>query len=1019
MTQLRKSIFARTKADKLSANITGMSQWEGVKRAIGRVDTRFPDGLELRGTCFLVTGDLVLTCMHVVANLGSDDWRNDLGEIYITFENHVSKASLTSDYYSVEEDWALLKLENPSPDSPLTLSDDVSMGAEWQSFGFPDTSPDSGSVCAGKVRDPIARYKNTWAIQLFSNEAAAGNGAPLFGYSGGPCIINNKVVGVMRSAIKDAYGDSVAGTIFATPISIICERNNPIPEIVAQELPNNLQDYLSTVDGYCNSTPYLSLHEMQPDPSLKDVYINLRAREHNKENRKAKKEEVIGSVASGFKSTSVLTPKDVLDDSQDSHILIIGEPGAGKSTLLRHIASHAWYSPHKIGLPVSHIPAIMTLSNLAEEKGSPLERFTKTLKVQLPVEINNLSLEQFHEETGKPILVLLDSLDEVPRQKKRKLVDWLKVVVSQSKHYKIIITTRSTGYMPGEFGAGVLKEYELLPFSIEQTIEFADRWFGELKDVFLKELELLCPLDLRGTPLLLTIAAKVFSSKGSLPARRSDLYEMFVDTWHKEAMSNDLEKEIPNGRVIKVARQIISKIAFFITENKGEIDHVDLLNFVKNSFVEIFDYHPDEGEADAEIFISVMVRRSGVFIKSENQYNFIHPTFREYLAAEALVKREENKPEDIFREIEKYDFSDTWHEVFLFSIGILAKNKVDLSKQLDKLLPNYLKECMGVEVEDEWDAFEIITPCYEAVYLVVLALSEGALVNDSFKKKVTDAVLTCIDWMEETGVLIDFLESPSGPMYALERLSSFKYTENRIREFLENRADFTDQLSFSALETLINIGLNGDDLHKIISWAMGIEPFFIGEENNSSYNFNARLDISDIFMKCGYVETGRYLRSYLLLSVNDHQLSDWIDGVIDSFSKKTTSKNIRDAMRDGEKIHKKTSVLLSILEAHNIDSIIVKFIHNREFVVSDKLRIIISKLNIRERKIIKEELTSVAIDKNNDEMHRVDSAIVIAELFGDCTPLECLLEYCDEVKNGYSYEYGMKNLKEMPNYNAK
>jgi len=78
-------------------------------------------------------------------------------------------------------------------------------------------------VQAGTVEDTSADLEGSPAFQLYSKQAAAGDGAPVKGLSGAPVIIDDAVVGVLRFALMKE-GRTVAGTVYACPVTALNDR---------------------------------------------------------------------------------------------------------------------------------------------------------------------------------------------------------------------------------------------------------------------------------------------------------------------------------------------------------------------------------------------------------------------------------------------------------------------------------------------------------------------------------------------------------------------------------------------------------------------------------------------------------------------------------------------------------------------------------------------------------------------------------------------------------------------------
>ncbi len=188
------------------------------KGAIARVEV-IGASEPIRGTAFRISETLVLTAMHVVADRAAEGWAPWGSTILLHFPAGPVVAAAAPVGYDPDQDWALLETPVAPPGAPLPWSE-AAGGSDWRTFGFPDANPE-GMVTAGRVRDLNARYGGIHTIQLYSEEAAAGQGAPVQGYSGAPVLVQGAVVGLLRAALMDDLAQTVAGTLYACPISLI------------------------------------------------------------------------------------------------------------------------------------------------------------------------------------------------------------------------------------------------------------------------------------------------------------------------------------------------------------------------------------------------------------------------------------------------------------------------------------------------------------------------------------------------------------------------------------------------------------------------------------------------------------------------------------------------------------------------------------------------------------------------------------------------------------------------------
>ncbi|MCI0564238.1 MAG: NACHT domain-containing protein [Nitrososphaera sp.] len=534
----------------------------------------------------------------------------------------------------------------------------------------------------------------------------------------------------------------------ATLVTAILQVRQQMADEQTAESRERVAEYLTAVRDYCANLPYLSLHgllqqaggsdtfslgqsyidvqvrqlrdmtelggDWELDLKIKEASIrnddrefsrlqaererrkqegNLRSRPARAEERQRWQEQMSQAVEAQDQ-VAFLRMKRYLEwapitvaEMMQQHplLLILGEGGAGKSTLLRHLAEGAWDVPEQIGLDKPHLPLLIPLRQLARADGSLEDRLNQVLTSELMLmqKLPDGFFIDWSAQTGTPWLILLDALDEVPMDERTRLIQWLISVLRNIGHHRVVIASRPPGYMSGEFGE-LFHHYELISFTPKQTDEFAHKWFGDTADRFLKEFEYIRAGDLQGTPLLLTIAAKVYLAKDTLPERRSALYGQFVNIWLSEAEQRGLKAEL-GERVDKVSKFALARIALKMTESSEEASEATLTQEAASYLHDALRLSDDEAEVDGAKFVLVMARRSGMFTRRGDTYNFIHPTFREYLAAEACIRECDRDLKKIQSFIGLRWKTDKWREVVLFIIGILSDNGMDVTELIQEI----------------------------------------------------------------------------------------------------------------------------------------------------------------------------------------------------------------------------------------------------------------------------------------------------------------------------------------------
>lgn len=323
-----------------------------------------------RGTGCLVSEDgLVLTALHVVAG-GDENSPEPLGgEIQLCFPGHRTSATLLEDCWCSRDDWALLRCEAPPPAvPPIPLTELRSSGEHWETFGFPDANPRDGMVISGTVRDHLADLAGVPAFQLFSVEAAAANGAPVRGLSGAPVLIDGAAAGHLRFALM-RDGMAVAGTVYACPAARVSEGAG----------------HLLPLPDPCRGLPGLP---RQPLPARPYRYL---------ERFTARDAEIFFG-----RNREIRSLYDRLTAEESAPVVLLyGRTGVGKSSFLEAGA----------------LPRLGWNHTVRHVRRGGDETLLECASSALGVEGESThglreSWARIEERTGKPVLLLLDQLEE-------------------------------------------------------------------------------------------------------------------------------------------------------------------------------------------------------------------------------------------------------------------------------------------------------------------------------------------------------------------------------------------------------------------------------------------------------------------------------------------------------------------------------------------------------------------------------------------------------------------------------
>lgn len=404
-----------------------------------------------------------------------------------------------------------------------------------------------------------------------------------------------------------------------------------------EQFEKAFEDYIRAITNYCEEFPYLSIGNLIEGKkrSLSEIYVPLKARTRG------------GGITQDVSTSIESVLANTYYTGNTSSILFLGLPGAGKSTLLRQVGKQAWFSPHKIGLDKPHIPMIVRLKALSVTDGASIEtRFMNTLHkagdLTLLQDPPKGFFQQWSQQNNANWMFLLDGWDEIPDDKRQQTSRWLTQLLDYSDrgNHIFVMTTRPTTRVDQALESR-LDVYELLPFSQNQQLQFAKRWFDDKASDFIKAIDEARLTPLGGTPLLLTIAAAVFVKDLHLPYRRFDLYDRFVNVWLDEAMDRGLRTEL-KGTLVDMVNLGLEQLALKMTVKPEAIQHDDLVIVISNFLKDALEYPNEQARASAHKFIEALGKHSGLLLSQGNSFQWIHPTFREFLVARKLGRDIEN-----------------------------------------------------------------------------------------------------------------------------------------------------------------------------------------------------------------------------------------------------------------------------------------------------------------------------------------------------------------------------------------
>ena len=355
--------------------------------------------------------------------------------------------------------------------------------------------------------------------------------------------------------------------------------------------------------------------------------------------------------------------------------VILAGPGAGKTSLLLHIARAVATGSDVV--PPGTLPILVRARDVALGTGDSGASLASYLVEQHEPAYAELVA---HALRTRRFLVLVDSLDEAgPAAARRAVADSITTFALEHDGGRVVVTSREAGFEVWGVGAG-FRLLRLLPFDLPQVRQYVTAWLAlrgqhprdDAVDEVIEEFVSAAVLPLAATPLLLALLMLVRDSDGTLPARRSRLYDLAIRVLAEEwptRRGGDFDPEEVIGALRPLALKCVHG-----SPTVPERDLVAALAAVRVAS----GVSTTNARRSAQRLLRTVEDRTGIVVGAEIRgaephWAFLHRSIAEHLAGSELADRwlgGESSLEPLLAD-------PALHETFVFAIAHLDEDDAE------------------------------------------------------------------------------------------------------------------------------------------------------------------------------------------------------------------------------------------------------------------------------------------------------------------------------------------------------
>lgn len=405
--------------------------------------------------------------------------------------------------------------------------------------------------------------------------------------------------------------------------------------------------------------------------------------------------------------------KHIFDDRDI--VYVVGGAGYGKSLFLKNIIND--YTKLNIENSQDYLLIYCDLKSYyasGDSNGKTMVEFFRESMISTTGK-EGISKEfiQYYLDIGRCI-VLLDALDEVPRDKRNELHKKITTFFATSNpNNKVCITSRDRGFIPQKD----IEVLEILPLNENDIENYIDKMIAlkkfkrEEKETFMKQAQVLIEKEFLNNFLVLSLLVNIYKAEKELPENKIDLYKKCFEYIAKKRE----EEKSKTGYDWKSIYPLMKDSTFISLSRLAAPNNKDISR-VKIEELLLKQYRTkyiDEAAAECAIreFLEFCSNRTELFVPSsvDDKFKFFHRSFFEYFYSRYI--HQQSQVSTMYGLMEKFDIDS---EVFELTVALVKEDNEEKYQELIELILSKVQEEIG-QTEQSCTAFGILTLAMQVI----------------------------------------------------------------------------------------------------------------------------------------------------------------------------------------------------------------------------------------------------------------------------------------------------------------